>query len=70
MLSQLQSDLAEIHFGDPDSVKDHLDPILHNSLIFGVDLFDAGLADRVKALVAREIAGPGAVRATLKAELA
>ena len=70
MLSQLQAELSEIHFGDSSSVKGHLDGILHNRLIFGVDLYEAGLAARVEDLVAREIAGPGAVRATLHAELA
>ena len=69
MLAQLQQELSEVKFGDPASVKAHVDAILHNSIIFGVDLYEAGLADRVADLLAREIAGPGAVRATLKAEL-
>ena len=70
MLQQLQAELSEIHFGDSASVRGHLDGILHNQLIFGVDLYDAGLASRVEELVAREIAGPGAVRNTLHEELA
>ena len=39
---------------------------LSNQKIFGVNLFDAGLADLVLDYFRSMIAGPGAVRATLK----
>ena len=47
-----------------------LQPILSNPVLFGVNLYEAGLADKVEALVKEELAGPGAVRATLKKYLA
>jgi len=70
MLSALQAELSGITLGDPDSVGDKLAPILANPNLFGVNLKDAGLDGRVTELFRRLIAGPGAVRETLKAELA
>ncbi len=69
MLAQLQKELDFVVFGDPASVDARLDPVLSNPLLFGVNLFDAGLAEKVRALLAEEVAGPGAVRATLKKHL-
>ena len=42
-----------------------LDEILHRADIFGVDLFQAGLADKVKEYFASLTAGPGSVRKVL-----
>ena len=66
MLATMQADLAGVTLGDPASVKGKLKGILSNANVFGVDLYAAGLADKVEGLLAEEIAGPGAVRATLK----
>jgi len=66
MLAQMQADLADVKVGEPESVKGKLQSILSNPVIFGVNLYEAGLADKVEALLAEELAGPGAVRATLK----
>ena len=49
-----------------DEVKAELLPILKNKQIFGVDLEEVGLADKVVGYFSELIAGPGAVRATLK----
>jgi fructuronate reductase len=35
-------------------------------VLFGVDLYEAGLAEKVEGLLREELAGPGAVRATLQ----
>ena len=70
MLSQLQTELKGVTFGKPETVGSNLDPILSNPLLFGVNLFDAGLAETVRSLLKEEIAGPGAVRATLQKYLA
>ena len=66
MLAQLQDAMKGIVFGQPETVGDSLRPILDNASIFGVSLCEAGLADKVKGLFRELIAGPGAVRATLK----
>ena len=70
MLAAMQAELADVKFGDPASVKGKLQGILSNANVFGVDLYAAGLADKVEGLLAEEVAGPGAVRATLKKYLA
>ena len=66
MLAQMQADLADVKVGEPESVKGKLQGILSNPVIFGVNLYEAGLADKVEVLLAEMLAGPGAVRATLK----
>jgi len=66
MLDELTAQLSGITLGDPDSVGDKLKPILSNANIFGSDLYAAGIGDRIEALFKEELAGPGAVRATLK----
>lgn len=45
---------------------DVLRPVLENKAIFGVNLREVGLADRVCGYFKEMIAGPGAVRATLE----
>ena len=69
MLEDLNKMLAGIRFGEPGSVRDQLKPILSNPVIFGVDLYDAGLADKVEGLFLELIDGPGAVRRTLQKHL-
>ncbi len=69
LLEQLQSQLAGVKLGQPESAKGHLQGILSNPVLFGVDLYKAGLADKVEALLMEELAGTGAVRATLKKHL-
>ena len=49
-----------------DAVETRLHDLLANAKIFGVDLFQAALADRVSQYFIELIAGPGAIRATLK----
>ena len=70
MLNTLREKLAGIRFGEPDSIGDHLKEILSNSVIFGTDLYAAGLGDTIEKMFAEEIKGPGAVRETLKRRLA
>ncbi len=66
MLAQLQEQLAGVKVGEPDSYKGQLNGILSNPVIFGVNLYDAGVADKVETMFCEMLAGPGAVRATLK----
>jgi Mannitol-1-phosphate/altronate dehydrogenases len=66
LLEQLQSYTAKIVFGDPSSVVGSLRPILSNERIFGVDLYEAGLGEKVEDYFKRMIAGENAVRETLK----
>ena len=57
--------VADIKLGNVTNVKEQLKPILENKTIFGVDLFEVGLADRVCGYFEELTKGTGAVRATL-----
>lgn len=66
LLNDLKSHVSNIRLGDVDSVKDNLRPILSNKEIFGLDLYEAGLGERVESYFKELISGTGAVRNTLK----
>ena len=66
MLAQMQAAVAGIELGKPDSVGDRLKPVLSNANIFGSDLYEAGIGEKIEQIFTEEIAGPGAVRATLR----
>ena len=70
MLSALQAQLAGVELGKPESVEGKLEPILSNAAIFGVSLYEAKLAEKVEGFLKEMLAGPGAIRATLKKYLA
>ena len=64
LLAEAQAYVADMKLGDkPDFAK--IEGLLRNENIFGVDLIEAGLADKVYAYFEELTAGPGAVRATL-----
>jgi len=65
LLPAMQEKLAGISLGGEVS-DEQLKPILADSAVWGVDLNECGLADRVTGYFKELIAGPGAVRATLK----
>lgn len=58
--------VKDFRLGEPAAVETALKPILHNAKIFGVDLYEAGLASQVCQYFREMIAGEGAVRATLE----
>ena len=68
MLSALTPHVAGIELGktDPDTAKEAISGLLKDERIFGIDLYEAGLAEQVKELFAELTAGPGAVRKTLE----
>lgn len=70
MKEALQEKLAGVQFGRPESYTGQLRDILSNRGIFGSDLCEIGLAERIEQMFIEEIAGPGAVRAALKKYLA
>ena len=65
LLASSQEKLAGIKLGDTVDVE-KLRPILSETRIWNVDLFECGLADKIVGYFKELIAGPGAVRATLK----
>ncbi|MBQ7785240.1 MAG: mannitol dehydrogenase family protein [Clostridia bacterium] len=70
MKDDLQAKLAGIEVGKPETYQGQLREILSNEVIFGSDLVKIGLADRIEQIFVEELAGCGAVRATLKKYLA
>ena len=67
MLATLQSQLASVKLGSPESATDDvLRPILSNPALFAVDLYEAGLAEKVSGYLKQMLTGPGAVRKTLE----
>ncbi|MGI5988636.1 MAG: mannitol dehydrogenase family protein [Lachnospiraceae bacterium] len=69
LLEDAQKFVKDFKLGEVPSEEDTkkaLLPLLKNKQIFGVDLEEIGLADKVVDYFRQEIAGPGAVMATLK----
>lgn len=70
LLDTLTKYVSEIKLGDTESVKDSLKPILINEEIFGVNLYEAGLGEKIEAYFIEMISKTGAVRETLEKYLA
>ena len=66
LYSSLAPLLANISLGQKGPFHERLAPILANSKIFGINLYDAGLGEKVEAYFEELLAGPGAVTETLK----
>ena len=66
MLDTVCPIVADIKLGETEGVEEVIRPILENDKIFGVNLYEAGLAEQVCNYFKELIAGPGAVRATLE----
>lgn len=66
MLGELQSQLAGITVGKPETCRGQLKPILSNPVLFATDLCAAGLDGKIETMFKKMLKGPGAVRATLK----
>jgi len=69
MYDVLEEKLAGVELGQKGPFHDALKPILSDKKIFAVDLYEAGLGEIVEADFTQMMAGPGAVRATLKRHL-
>ena len=65
MNEELQEQLKDIAIGQPDSLKDQLKPILSNERLFFIDLYKAGLGEKIENMFREMITGIGAVRAAI-----
>lgn len=65
LLEQLVGYVSGIQLGKPETVGDKLRPILSDTGLFGVDLYEAGLGGKIEGYFKEMIAGAGAVRRTL-----
>lgn len=66
LLATLKADLSGIKLGNVESVGDSLKPILSNEEIFGVNLYNVGLGEKIEGYFKEMIAGNNAVRVTLE----
>lgn len=65
-LEELTKRMTGVTLGNPDSVTGKLDGILSDVTIFGTNLYDAGIADKIESYLKSMLKGVGAVRETLK----
>jgi fructuronate reductase len=61
----LSASLSGISLGQKGPFHDKLKPVLSNPAFFGVNLYDAGLGQKVEELFTQMLAGPQAVKKTL-----
>lgn len=66
LLAEVCPYVADIKLGQEINGEEILRPVLKNAKIFGVDLYEAGMADLVCSYFEEMIAGVGAVRRTLE----
>lgn len=66
MLDELRKKLSGIKVGEKESLRNKLKPILSDKNIFGIDLYSAGIGDKIEEMFAELASGKGAVRKTLK----
>ena len=66
MLEELTAALDGLALGDTQpKIHKKMQPILSNANIFGSDLYQAGIGEKIEGFLEEELKGPGAVRATL-----
>ncbi|MBQ0128084.1 MAG: mannitol dehydrogenase family protein [Bacteroidales bacterium] len=65
LLSELQAVVAPLELGRPGQDWSCLKTLFSRSDVFGLDLYEAGLGEKIEGMVKELYAGPGAVRKTL-----
>lgn len=68
LLDELRARVGGLALGsvDAEAVHEAAGPILANREIFACDLYELGLGEKVEGMLLEELAGPGAVRATIR----
>lgn len=66
LLEELRPYVEGIRLGEPVDVQARLQPVLEKKEIFGVNLYQCGLAQKVCRYFEKMTKGPGAVRRTLE----
>ena len=65
MKEELQERLKSITVGFPETLTDQLKPILSDEQLFAVNLYQAGLGEKIEKMFREMISGPGAVKAAV-----
>lgn len=66
LLETLRQRLGKVALGQKGPFHETLEPILSDERIFGVDLYRAGIGERIETMFGEMVAGTGAVRAALR----
>ncbi|MGN1115009.1 MAG: mannitol dehydrogenase family protein, partial [Candidatus Ornithomonoglobus sp.] len=66
MLDVMQKNLAGVKLGAPETADGVLKDILTNEVLFGTDLYKAGLGEKIEKRFTEMLAGTGAVRKALR----
>ena len=61
----MQAIVAPLEIGKPEQDWSCLKQLYSRADVFGVNLYEAGLGERIESMVKELFGGPGAVRATL-----
>lgn len=71
LLPELQEQLRSLHLGEQSAEVIHYSvaTILANETIFGSNLYEVGLGEKIEQIVAEMLVGPGAVRKTIRTYL-
>ena len=65
MNEEIQEQLKNIEVGKPETFTDQLRPILSNERLFFIDLYKAGVGEKIETMFREMIAGPGAIKVTI-----
>lgn len=65
MKEEIQRQLGGIRVGQPETLRDQLKPLLSNERLFFIDLYAAGVGEKIEGMFREMIAGPGAIKATV-----
>lgn len=65
LLETLQGAISQVRLGEPQSAQKSLQSILSNEELFGINLYQIGLGEKIEGYFQEMIAGKGAVRNTL-----
>lgn len=66
LADEIHAALESVVLGQPETYIGQLRPYLSNSNIFGVDLYDAGLGEKIEGMFTEMMAGPCAARNTVE----
>ena len=65
LMDELKSELKDVKFGDPESAYGNIDSLLRNSSLFGTDLIECGLKEKIENMLSDMLEGEGAVLSTI-----
>ena len=65
MNEEITEQLKDIVVGQPETLKNQLKPILSNERLFFINLYEAGLGEKIEMMFREMLGGFGAVKATI-----